>query len=174
MSLRFSDWKIGTKLIVAILLISVILVVVGGFSYRNIALMDEKTHEILDTSPLVDASMEMRLAVVRDMQMIMELLASQDKEQLGAYWTEHEEYSKTFGEYADAILNGAELDGDVIHAAEDQKLRDIVQKANTYHRDSFQPAVKAISRSPLVVRAVTATMGVCFKAVMLRIRVVVS
>jgi len=144
MNLRFSEWKIGTKFMVAISLISLILLIVGGFSYRNIAHMDDKTKEILRTSPLVDASMEMRMAVARDMQMIMELLTAQDKTQLEAFWLRHDGFVNTFNTYAEAILNGAKMDGEIIYAAEDPKLKTIVNEALSYHQDSYQPAVKAI------------------------------
>ena len=144
MTLIFSDWRIGTKLLAAFLLISTILLTVGGFGYRNISLMDEKTEEILRVYPLVNAAMEMKLAVARDMQMIMEMMAAQDKAELDAVWAEHEGFVKTFDNNADAIMKGVETDDGTVNTAQDEELRKIVVDADSYHNEKFQPSVKAI------------------------------
>ncbi len=144
MTLNIGDWKIGTKLIGAFLVVSAILVVVGGLAYRNMQEMGLKTQDILRASPLVDAAMEMKISVARDLQMVMELLAAPDAKALNEIWAEHEGYVRDYDIFVGAVLDGAETDEGVIHAAKDPEVRNIVTQADGFHNDKFQPAIKAI------------------------------
>ncbi|MBF0127827.1 MAG: methyl-accepting chemotaxis protein [Magnetococcales bacterium] len=142
--LNIKDWTIGSKLIGAFLTVVMVLVVVGGLGYRNISRMSEKTTEIVETAPLSNAAMEMNLSVARDMQMIMELLAAEDKKGLDEVWKEHEELVKSFDTFGEAILNGATVNGIRFHATRDDRLKELVHKADAFHNDRFQPALRTI------------------------------
>ena len=136
--------KIGTKLISGFLLVTTILLVVGTVGYQNIATLGEKTKEIIQTTPLADATLEMKLAVRSDMQMIMELLAANDQKELDDVWKEHENFIQTFDTFADAILKGGETHKGTVYKSEDPTLLEIVEKADTFHNQSLQPAIKRI------------------------------
>jgi methyl-accepting chemotaxis protein len=142
--LNIDNIKVGTKLVGGFLIVTAILVMGGVLGYRNISEMGNKTTDILQATPLVDAAMEMKLAVRSDMQMIMELLASEEKKGLEEVWGEHEEFVTIFDTYADAILNGAKTEEGTIFAAKDEKLRSIVHKADGFHNDSLQPKMARI------------------------------
>ncbi|MBF0445662.1 MAG: methyl-accepting chemotaxis protein [Magnetococcales bacterium] len=142
--LNIDNIRVGTKLIGGFLMVTAILVFGGALGYKNITEMGNKTTDILHATPLVDSAMEMKLAVRSDMQMIMELLASKDKKGLDEVWQEHEEFTKTFDIFADAILNGAKTDEGTIYALQDEKLRSIVHKADGFHNDSLQPKMSRI------------------------------
>ena len=140
----FKNWKIGVKLLAAFLTVTVVLIIVGGLGYRSIRSMDEKTIDIIRAAPLVDAAMEMNIAVARDMQMIMELLAAADKGELADAWREHEGFVEQFETFADAILKGGVIEGSTFYASEDNSLRDIVEHAVSFHKGKFQPSIKNI------------------------------
>ncbi len=129
--------KIGKKLISAFIMVTLLFVVIAVLSH-------EKTVEITETSTLTDAAMEMKIAVARDMQMIMELLAAGNQEDLDAVWKEHEGFVNEFDTFADAILQGAMTEEGMIYAAKDEKLKKIVNEADGFHNNEFQPRVKKV------------------------------
>ncbi|MBF0288918.1 MAG: MCP four helix bundle domain-containing protein [SAR324 cluster bacterium] len=136
--------KLGTKLIGGFLLVTAILLIVGTLGYRSISDMESKTQSIIEASPLVDAAMEMKLAVRFDMQLIMELLAAGNPEELNEAWKKHEGAIEEFDLYADAILKGAETPEGTIYAAKDEALKGIVTQADQFHNSQFQPRLKKI------------------------------
>ena len=144
MNLNIRDWKIGSKLYAGFLLITLVLMVVGGLGYRNVGNMSTKTTEILHSSPWMDSAMEMKISVARDMQMIMELLAAGDQGELDEVWAEHEGFARIFDTYADAILEGGETEAGTIYRATDQALRDIVTESDNHHNDKLSPAIRSI------------------------------
>ncbi len=133
----FKNLKIGTKIIAGFLLVTAIFALVGLVVIRSIT-------EMKEAAPLVDAAMEMKLAVRSDMQMIMELLAAEDKPVLDEVWEEHESFVRHFDTFAEAILSGAETEEGIIYATKDQVLRDIVNESDKFHNDEFQPRMKII------------------------------
>jgi methyl-accepting chemotaxis protein len=121
--------------------ITIIIVFTGIFGLKSVR---QNFERVIKTSPLIDAAMEMKIAVARDMQMIMEIIASRSKQSLDAAWKEHETYVKYFDTYAEAILEGAETEEGIIYPAEDEKLRKIVMEADRFHNEEFQPGIKKI------------------------------
>ncbi len=144
MNLNIRDWKIGSKLYAGFSLVTLVLIVVGGLGYRSVGNMSAKTTDILHSVPLMDSAMEMKIAVARDMQMIMELLAATNQSELDEVWGEHKAFAQMFDTYADAILEGAETEAGTVYRAKDQALRDIVAESDNHHNDKFQPAIHSI------------------------------
>ena len=142
--LTLKDWTIGSKLIGGFLAVMAVLVIVGGQGYRNILDMSGKTQEIIEAAPLVDAAMEMNIAVARDMQMIMELLAAEDRAALDEVWSEHEGLIEDFNNFGQAILNGGTVEGIRFYATRDQGMQQIVHRARAFHADRFQPAIQKV------------------------------
>lgn len=138
------NFKIGTKLITGFLLLTGVLVAVGLLGYQSISDMNKKTVEIIQTAPLRNASMEMKYAIARDMQMIMELLAAGSQDELNEMWKKHEGHVRHFDIFADGILNGSETDEGTIYAAKDEKLRSIVNETENIHSNEFQNRIRNI------------------------------
>lgn len=88
--MHISDWKIGTKLATSFCFIALLIIAVGLLNYRGMNQMQAKTSDILIASPWVDAAMEMKLSVVTDMQLVMELQAAKNQSELDKIWAEHE------------------------------------------------------------------------------------
>ena len=138
------NMRIGMKQACGFLLVAAIVAVAGGVGINGLSKIGGRLTEITQTTPLVDAAMEMKISVARDMQMIMELLASQTGEELDQVWQEHESFVKDFDTYAEAILHGAQTDEGMIYAATDDGLKKIVNEANRFHNEEFQPRIKKI------------------------------
>jgi methyl-accepting chemotaxis protein len=140
----FKNMKLGTKLITGFMSIAVVLLVVGLLGYRGVGNMGKKTTDIVEAAPLMDAAMEMELAVALDRVMIMEMLEASDHKGLDEMWMEHKGNIKEFDTYADAILKGGEIEGNTFYAAKDEKLKNIVEEADKFHNREFQPRIKKI------------------------------
>ncbi len=136
--------KLRTKQLGGFLIASAILVVVGLVGYGGMRGINARMQHIIETTPLMDAAMEMKIAVARDMQMIMELLNENDKARLDMVWEEHEGFVRKFDLFGEAIVRGAKTDEGVIYAAKDEKLKQIVQDVQKIHDEEFQPRVKKI------------------------------
>ena len=140
----FKDLKVLHKLLAGFIFVSAITLIISIVGYVGISKQGAEFQQVVKTAPLVDAAMEMKINVARDMQMIMELLASEAKKDLDDVWREHETFAKGFDLYSEAILQGAETDEGRIYATESEALRRIVKEADTYHNDQFLPRIKGI------------------------------
>jgi methyl-accepting chemotaxis protein len=141
--------KIGVKLLVGFISMAVILAVVSMMSYGGIRSVDSDLDSIVHSAPLIDAAMEMKVAVLSDMQLIMELLAADNASDLRKFWTEHEANAGTFDLYEDAIVKGAKTEKGVIRATTDETLKNTILKADAYHNREFLPRIKKIYDSKL-------------------------
>ncbi len=132
------------KLMGGFLLVSVITIIVAVTGISGLEVIKSNFRTVLESSPLIDAAMEMKFSVARDMQMIMEILAARSKGDLEEIWKKHETLVKDFDLFADAMLNGAKTDEGTIYPARDEKLREIVNEADSFHNKEFQPRIKKI------------------------------
>ena len=136
--------SLGKKQMGGFLLVSAITIIValaGVFGFRTVG-----THfrSVIESAPLIDAAMEMKIAVAKDMQMMMELLDSKSKEDLDKAWDEHETFVKYFHIFANAILEGAGTEEGMIYPSTDEKLRETVKTATQFYTTEFQPRIKKI------------------------------
>ena len=135
--------KLGTKLYGGFLSIALILLLLGLLGYRSVQQLEGSVTLITEEAPLVDAALKMKIAVARDMQVLMEMMASTEGEELAGIWPEHEELVKTFHFLADAMLEGAQTPQGTIYPAKNQALRTIIQDAKRYHEENFRPLIAA-------------------------------
>ncbi|MCG8634540.1 MAG: methyl-accepting chemotaxis protein [Desulfobacterales bacterium] len=132
------------KLMGGFLILSGITIIVAGTGVYGLLKIKDNFQTVLESSPLIDAAMEMKISVARDMQMIMELLASGSKDDLEGVWKEHESFVNTFDVFAHAILKGAKTDEGRIYPSENEELRQIVKEADRFHNNEFQPRIQKI------------------------------
>ncbi|MEW6593605.1 MAG: methyl-accepting chemotaxis protein [Thermodesulfobacteriota bacterium] len=124
-----------------VLLIPLLATMAGLYGIRTIG---SNVLTMKEATPLVDAAMEMKLAVAVDQQQIMEMLAAENRADLDATWQVHQESIKIFDTYAAAILEGAETEEGTIYATTDPHLREVATKADSAHNQEFQPRIKEI------------------------------
>ena len=138
------DLSLGKKQMGGFLLVSIITIIVAMVGIYGSTLVGTHFRSVLESAPLIDAAMEMKLSVARDMQMIMELLAVDSKEELDKIWKEHEALVKDFDTFATAMLEGAKTEEGMIYPVTDEKLRGTVKTADEFHNNEFQPGIKKI------------------------------
>lgn len=136
--------KLSTKLFGGFASVGVILAAVSAISSTGLFQVNEKMNTSIHNSTLIDASMEMKYAVARDMQMLMEILASNSAGDLKKVWQEHQRFVNVFDTYAEAMLNGAETKDGTIFRTDDQGLRAIVTGVEQLHNSKFVPSIQAL------------------------------
>lgn len=135
--MKLANVPIGTKIMGSFGVIVLLFVLTGGY----VKLCQDG---MIDAASLVDASMEMKLSVKSDMQLIMELLEAESDADVAQLWTDHEANVATFDAWGEGILNGAVIDGSEVHSTDDSAMRDVVLKTQGYHDDEFQPAISSL------------------------------
>jgi len=136
--------KISLRLSVSFGIILILLIFIAITSFTSINNLENDIQEMVEGAPLVDGAMEMKLSVQADLQMIMELLASDNLNDLEESWKEHLGWIEHFDTFTDAMLNGADTEEGMIYKTDDDSLRKIIQEADTFHNDEFQPRIKGI------------------------------
>ncbi|MFA5904880.1 MAG: methyl-accepting chemotaxis protein [Desulfobacula sp.] len=135
---------LGKKQMGGFLLVSAITLIVALFGISGLRTVETHFQTVIESAPLIDAAMEMKIAVARDMQMMMEILAAVSREDLDKAWKEHESFIKEFDTYATAILEGTKTEAGIIYRARDENLRKTVKTADEFHNNEFQPGIKKI------------------------------
>jgi methyl-accepting chemotaxis protein len=136
--------SIANRLIAGFGLLAILLLLTGGMAYRGMSHMNEDSRKIVETSPLIDAAMEMKMATRTHQLAIMEMLAADSVAEADKMWRESGEASLSFQNYSDAVLNGGETEGGRIYPARDQRLRQIVEQARQVHDTELLPSIKSI------------------------------
>ncbi len=136
--------KVGTRLYSSFIGIALILVIVGVIGIVGINQIRGKVSSVVETAPLIDASMKMAIAATKDRLMIMELMTTTSNEELDTFWKEHIGIVNNFNAYGEAILNGKETEEGTIYATKNTALKKIVKNAKNYHDNEFQPRIDQI------------------------------
>lgn len=140
----FKNAKLGVKLLAGFLSVAFVVFVIGIMGYSSVKSMSGETGIVHERSTLIDAAMEMKLAVAIDRLMVMELLASSNMSELSDVWGEHKDAVEEFDTFADAILHGASTSEGTIYATHDDSLKRIVKEADNFHNNEFQPRLQTI------------------------------
>ena len=140
----FKDLKLSVKQMGGFLLVILILLAVAFSGYRGIDQINGKLRTILETTPLVEAAKEIKLAIAQDIQVVMAITTALDTEELDEIWKVHTEHKKEIALYAEAVLKGAETGSGIIYAARDQELKDVVSGVSKFYAESFEPKVKQL------------------------------
>ncbi len=138
----FKNMKLGTKLISGFIVVSSVIIVVGIIQFFFLKKLTNEAREMTEASTLIDAAMEMKISVTKTQQLIMELLAAQDANELEEFWKEQEHAVEEFDLFCDAILNGAKTEDGEIFASQNKKLRNLAERADGFHNDKLQPPIR--------------------------------
>ncbi|MDA8138760.1 MAG: methyl-accepting chemotaxis protein [Desulfobacteraceae bacterium] len=136
------NMKILPKQLAGFGMVTLIALVIGLIGYSGIQHQKAEMEYVLETAPLIDAAMEMKLAVSEDMQTFMELMSASTQRDLDETWNKHLGFAKTYDIFSNAITNGANTDEGMIYATKDEKLKSVVSEADRFHNDQFLPKLK--------------------------------
>ena len=162
--MSFKNFKISTRLISGFLFVSLILTIIGGIGFWGLVSMNDEVEKIKQTTPLIDAAMEMKLAIRTDTQVIMEILNANTLNELEEVWKTHKQNIRDFDLYAGAIINGAKTAEGVIYATKDGELKKIVSDADIFHNDEFQPRIAKLRKLKKEDYAIRKQLAVDMKA----------
>jgi methyl-accepting chemotaxis protein len=150
--MKWKDVKIGKKLGYGFGVLLVLMAVVGAAGYNGVQTVARSLFTVADAeAPLVDAANEMKISLMQARNSLEEFkaataaLATDDEGSLGEIEKRYQQSLEAFDRLADAILNGAHLDdGMVILKTDNDKLADMVHKADAVHNEKFQKAAETM------------------------------
>ena len=85
--------KLPAKQMIGFFLVTLILIIVVWVGYGSIRNINSKMQTILETTPLVDAVKEIKIAVAQDLQAVISLKTALDTDELDAIWKFHEKHA---------------------------------------------------------------------------------
>ncbi len=133
---------IGLKFTIGFYAVIVMLLLVGVRGYHSIEEVVRRGSEIVETAPLVDAAMEMRLAVAHCASTVNQLVGTQDTARIESLWDEHQHQVLRFSRYANAILNGGQTGEGLMYQARQPNLRELVERSIVFHQNSLQDPLR--------------------------------
>ncbi len=134
--------SIRTKQMAGFLAIAAITAVVSLVSYNGMKNLEASFRQVIETAPLTESAINMKLAVSQDIVAIMTLMAALDTDQLDAAWQVHQENAARFNRYQKAILEGGDIGDKHIFPTQDPELRQIIQNVKQFHTSIFLPSFK--------------------------------
>lgn len=141
--------KLSVKMFIGFTAISVIIVVISSISYVKFYLIHKKVGDVIKNSTIVDASVEIKYLMARDMQMIMEVKDSKNKKEISDNYNVHLAIADQLSVYSDAIVNGGYTSEGTLYATGDQSLREIVVATQHLYSNQFLPAVASLHQLKL-------------------------
>ncbi|MGL1861342.1 MAG: methyl-accepting chemotaxis protein [Pseudodesulfovibrio sp.] len=136
--MRLSDIRVGAKIVGGFGIIVLLFLATGLF-------VKSSKDSMVAASSVVDAAMEMKIAVRSDMQMLMEMLAADNDGDLKEFWTEHEGFIAEFDLFGEGILNGVDEGGALVIASDNPIVLKAVARVQDMHDDEFQPRMKKVN-----------------------------
>ncbi|MEE4362807.1 MAG: methyl-accepting chemotaxis protein [Desulfotignum sp.] len=134
--------SIRTKQMGGFLAIAAITAVVSLVSYNGMKHLENSFRQVIETAPLTESAINMKLAVTQDIAAIMTLMAALDTDALDAALQKHQENVARFNQYQKAMLEGGEVREKTIFSTKDPELRRIIQEAKEFHTSIFLPSFK--------------------------------
>jgi methyl-accepting chemotaxis protein len=130
------------RLMTGFLAIASITAVVSVISFFGMKELETKFNTVIDSTPLIESAVNMKLTLAQDMMLVMRLMAALDTDELEAVWKEHEKSIQQFNLYKTAILDGGDLGGKTIVRADDAGLRKRISFSGERYEQSFLPNFK--------------------------------
>ncbi len=134
--------SIRTKQMGGFLAIAAISAIVSLVSYNGMKHLEDSFRQVIETAPLTESAINMKLAVSQDIAAIMTLMAALDTDALDAALQKHRENVARFNQYQKAMLEGGEVREKTIFPTHDPELRQIIQDTKEFHTSIFLPSFK--------------------------------
>ncbi|MCW8853784.1 MAG: methyl-accepting chemotaxis protein [Gammaproteobacteria bacterium] len=140
--MNWKNWEIGQKILSGFLSILIVLVLIGGLSWWNIASMTTSINTVQEKTPLAGSADQMTLSVRTTQFLVMEVAESDTAEDANKIMAEINQQIELFDLYETAIAEGANTPIGQVYAAEDPALLQALKDAVKVHDTSFGPAIK--------------------------------
>jgi len=134
--------RLKSKVVICFGIFLGVFIVSGWLQIGNIREMQQLSDKIFQQSTTVDAAMEMKLAIARNMQMVMEMESQKDMAGLEKMRQEYLKHSEEYRLFSGAIVNGAETGEGTIYATENDKVKAVIVRSDSLHEHLFLPAAE--------------------------------
>ncbi len=146
--MNFKNLKIGKKLAIGFGSLVFLLALTGFFGFNGIRTVSHSLFVVGDQeAPLADMAMEMGISLwasrnaMEEYKSATSVLSTDDEESLGEIEKDYQQSLKDFDTFAEAILNGATLEGDLkVIKTNNEKLAALTRQAAEVHDKKFQVA----------------------------------
>ena len=150
----FKNLKLSTKIILGFLAVVTLVAVAGVTGYWGVERVGYALHVVADEeAPLADASMEMMLAVSEGKMLGDELkgattvIVNNDTSEIEIISDAFDAATESFDLWANAILEGGEIEGNVIIKTDNEELAALTQQAQDLHDNEFQPTFASLKEN---------------------------
>ena len=131
---KLGDIKIGTKLVIGFLSVTVLLAILGFISYVQLNRVMTAADSILEKDvPVSDMTMEMKAEIITLRDLMAEYLLARDISRLEGIQQEYEKTSALFDKMAQAVIKGGMIDDMKVIATTDKELIKLIENAETSH-----------------------------------------
>ena len=150
----FKNLKLGTKIILGFLAVVALVAVAGVTGYWGVQVVGGALHTVAnEEAPIVDASMEMMLAVEKGKMLGDELksattvIVSNDSSEIETISSNFDASTSRFDEWVTAVLEGGDVDGDTVIKTDNTELASFIKQADEVHNTKFQVAFRALKEN---------------------------
>ena len=147
----FKNLKLGTKIILGFLAVVALVFIAGTAGYWGVQTVGKALHVVADEeAPIADASMEMMLAVGEgkmlgdELKGVTTVIVNEDASKIEGIVKAFNDATTTFDTWANAILEGGEIEGETIIKTDNAELAALTRDAQKQHDEQFQPAFNSL------------------------------
>jgi methyl-accepting chemotaxis protein len=152
--MSWKDIKVGRKLSIGFGIMLVLIAVASLVGYNGIQNIGDSLRIVGDEeAPIVEMANEMKLSLMEGRNAMEEFkgatstLASSDESVLKDILAEWEDTLREFDEYAMAVLEGGQVGGQTIIKTDNNRIANLVLKADESHNNRFQKAASEMIES---------------------------
>lgn len=150
----FKNLKLGTKIILGFLAVVALVCVAGVTGYWGVQTVGKALHVVAnEEAPIADASMEMMLAVGEgkmlgdELKGVTTVIVNEDASKIEGIVKAFNDATTQFDTWANAILEGGEIEGEIIIKTDNAELASLTSEAQKLHDDEFQPAFNSLKET---------------------------
>ncbi len=150
----FKNQKLGTKIILGFLAVVALVCVAGVAGYWGVQTVGKALHVVAnEEAPIADASMEMMLAVNEgkmlgdELKGVTTVIVNEDASKIEGIAKGFNDATTQFDTWANAILEGGQIDGNTIIKTTNTELASSTREAQKLHDEQFQPAFNSLKET---------------------------
>ncbi|MES9910789.1 MAG: methyl-accepting chemotaxis protein [Candidatus Sedimenticola sp. 4PFRAG1] len=95
--------SVVNRLVVCFILLAVVILVVGGVNYQGMARINSESEKVINSAPLIDTAMKMKMVIRSQQLMIMEMLSALDSDEVEQFMQASQEQHAWFSSLLEEI-----------------------------------------------------------------------
>lgn len=157
--MNFKDLKIGTKLTIGFGLVTAMLVTLGVTQKLTLNTLSRDSHNMYNSADMADHIMEAKADMIKEQQVVMELIAARTANEISEWWNLHLELVDTYDDNIVALIEIADKDDwGQMHADDKSAVIKAANELDNMHNNKIDPLFKKLK--DLVDRNLTGTINI--------------